>query len=849
MTSSRRERLAWLALIAVAALWRLPALGERAMSHDESLHAYYSYRYAELAEYRHDPMLHGPLLFHVGALVFLAAGDSDAAARLPVALAGIALVAAAWLFRRELGRRGALIAGALLVVSPSISFFSRYLRNDIYVALFTLLWLRALLDARAPTGERALRRLALWVALCFAAKEVAFLVGAIFGALLLVEAALRRGEAARRLVDLALFQLALVSPFVAGAALWATGAGAPDYDAPGAAAVTLAWALPSAAVALAGVWFRLRHSWPAAARELPKSFALAWCLLLALFTSLGTELRHGLASGIGGSLGYWLAQHDVARGGQPGYYYGMLGLLYEPLPWLLAIAAGLAALWRTARRRSSDADAFALLLAGWCIASWAALSLAGEKMPWLLVHLALPAILLAAWNLGRWSRQLDRGAAARLALSGTLAAAATLLAAGLAAHAPDGPRFEMRATLLAGALLTLAVWGARQGRRAGWRKSARAAALTATAAAAILTARTALLAGFLHDESAVELLVYAHGTPETPPAIAELERRSRLLAGEHALELAIDSEITWPLAWPLRSWPRQHTFTGEAELLELGSGAILAGPEADRALRARLAFTRDRLPLDLVRWPLETYRSWTAARALAAAADAAAWRRGVAFFFFRERLGADLAPWPLRKAAAFYLPPLVLGATPTLPLTWLDWPELGRVDAALDDPGRPALGSASASDGSRYEADPASRQLRRFDALGELAGESRLERLPLGLPSGLAWDDGRQTVWVADPGRRQLVAVDRDWRLVTRLEAPLWDREDRPGVAVLDDGRVVASVPAGDALVVWSVDLRPSGVVRLDPYASPGALAVGADGRVRVGVRDAILDLRPDPND
>lgn len=276
MTSSRRERWAWVALLLLAALWRLSDLGPRAASHDESLHAYYSYRYAEYGEYRHDPMMHGPLLFHVGALADLVAGDSNETARWPVALAGIALVAAAWRFRRELGRRGAFAFGALLLVSPSIAYYSRYLRNDVYVALFTLLWLRALFDARERDDAGPLRRLALFLALAFATKEVAFLVGAIFGGLLLLEALVRRGPAARRALDLALFQLALVSPFLAGAARWATGADVTEYDAPGAAWATLAWAAPIALLAVGATMLRLRRSWPLAFRELPRCFALAW---------------------------------------------------------------------------------------------------------------------------------------------------------------------------------------------------------------------------------------------------------------------------------------------------------------------------------------------------------------------------------------------------------------------------------------------------------------------------------------------------------------------------------------------------------------------------------------------
>ena len=40
------------------------------------------------------------------------------------------------------------------------------------------------------------------------------------------------------------------------------------------------------------------------------------------------------------------------------------------------------------------------LLLFWSLTSLIAYSLAGEKMPWLTVHIALPMLLAAAWGLG-----------------------------------------------------------------------------------------------------------------------------------------------------------------------------------------------------------------------------------------------------------------------------------------------------------------------------------------------------------------------------------------------------------------------------------------------------------------
>ena len=61
-----------------------------------------------------------------------------------------------------------------------------------------------------------------------------------------------------------------------------------------------------------------------------------WLIQLLFFTTFLTNARNGFASGVIGSLGYWLAQQEVARGGQPWYYYFMLSGLYEFLPLLLS---------------------------------------------------------------------------------------------------------------------------------------------------------------------------------------------------------------------------------------------------------------------------------------------------------------------------------------------------------------------------------------------------------------------------------------------------------------------------------------------------------------------------------
>ena len=92
-----RSHLTWelgfyVALAVVALVMRLWDLGARGISHDESLHGIYSWYLANGNVYHHDPMMHGPFLFHGTALNFLIFGDSDVTMRLLAVFLGTGLV-------------------------------------------------------------------------------------------------------------------------------------------------------------------------------------------------------------------------------------------------------------------------------------------------------------------------------------------------------------------------------------------------------------------------------------------------------------------------------------------------------------------------------------------------------------------------------------------------------------------------------------------------------------------------------------------------------------------------------------------------------------------------------------
>ena len=71
-----------------------------------------------------------------------------------------------------------------------------------------------------------------------------------------------------------------------------------------------------------------------------------WAIELLFFTTFLTN-GQGIGTGLIGSLGYWIDQQEVMRGGQPWYYFWVLVPLYEFLPLVLSIGGhrGVVASW------------------------------------------------------------------------------------------------------------------------------------------------------------------------------------------------------------------------------------------------------------------------------------------------------------------------------------------------------------------------------------------------------------------------------------------------------------------------------------------------------------------------
>ena len=170
------EKILFAVILLLAFLTRFSELGVRAMSHDESLHTYYSYLFADGSGYAHNPMMHGPLQFHLLNASYQLLGVTDFTARIPAALCGVLSIALVWLLRKDLGKVGTFVAMGLFLISPYLLFYSRYVRNEALLMPIAILTLWSILRYFQTEDKQYLLWLTVVSALNFTIKETAFLL-------------------------------------------------------------------------------------------------------------------------------------------------------------------------------------------------------------------------------------------------------------------------------------------------------------------------------------------------------------------------------------------------------------------------------------------------------------------------------------------------------------------------------------------------------------------------------------------------------------------------------------------------------------------------------------------------
>lgn len=188
------EVIAYTVIAVIAVVSRFWDLGVRVMSHDESLHTYYSWRLYDAGDYSHTPLMHGPVLFHAVAFFYFLFGPSDFSARIYAAVLGILIVLFPLLLRRWLGKIGAVLASIGLLVSPMMLYYSRYIREDIPNIFYLLVMFYAALrylDDENPRRPVWMIVFSGSMLLMLASKEVGFMYILILAVFLTLYWALR----------------------------------------------------------------------------------------------------------------------------------------------------------------------------------------------------------------------------------------------------------------------------------------------------------------------------------------------------------------------------------------------------------------------------------------------------------------------------------------------------------------------------------------------------------------------------------------------------------------------------------------------------------------------------------
>lgn len=602
------ELLLYVLVVGAAILVRFWDLGANALHHDESIHAQWSWDLTR-GQYTHSPVFHGPLYYHVQAFLNLLVGATDYTSRLSAALFGVAVVLLPLFLRGRLGQLGTIAAVSFIAFSPTIVYYSRFMREDIYMAAFTLLMVAAMWRYLDGGRDRWLIVFALALAGSYATKEATFLTVAVL--LLFTNAVIAINLARQTLIDREIDQpqrrtilslglmpyawaIAALWPFLGGlrrsmawtslprsgdvlvilgtltiplltpvlkSPLASLGiVGVDQLDWPGVCEAVAAdasqnrlvlggvFTIVIAASAFIGLQWRAR-TWAIAATG-------AAVLYLTLMTTFWTNFG-GLCSGPWGSLDYWLSQQGEVRGNQPWFYYHMLMPAYEFLPLIIAVGG----LWWSLVRGTL----FSRFLVFWAAGTWLTLSWAGEKMPWLNVHIALPTILLAAWTVQRaWNAWHPRPAIDRtlfmplLAIAG-IAAAATILAVLL----PGGPAMvAFRWVILIGAAGLVVALARPFGRRA----IPVLLVVVVVGGLGLFSLRAMVYSSFVHGDTPKSLLIYTQSSPDLREVRDDIETLGRVSGRGYELRIAVDSSdaFSWPWAWYLRDYRSvtYHDFSG-----------------------------------------------------------------------------------------------------------------------------------------------------------------------------------------------------------------------------------------------------------------------------------------------
>ena len=639
-------------------------------------------------------------------------------------------------------------------------------------------------------------------------------------------------------MDLVILLGTLILPWISPFAIRALGYDPLDYTTGIYSTLSVLVAFVGIA-AVVGVFWNFRR-WVISA-------AIFTAIFVVLFTTFFTN-GQGIATGVIGSFGYWLSQHEVARGGQPWYYYFVIVPLYEFLPLLLSIPvlvralvqrnraslimlgvvavlmAGWLAVQISAPQSVKESDLLHLLLGGGAIAaalialawgglnryprsnqlilaffpfliffSWVAYSIAGEKMPWIVTSITLPMCIAGGWWLGTVVERVDWRAFWRRG-DWWIAVLIVPLLAALRALWTSKP-FQDRTIAglsdtgqwLAAILVALVVIYliVRQVQKSGWRQSRRVIGLTLTALLGVWLLRTTYVMNFINQNNVTEYLFYAHGGPDPLTDMQDIETLSRRTVGDKQLKIAYDDDASWPFNWYLRDWPNAVYF-GANPTRESFTDAPVALIGSKNLEKARPYLQRDYYEFDhrLIWWPDEGYKNTSLDKIKQGLTDPVKRKEFLDVVLWRK-YQTPLSQWPLVHRYSLFV----------------------RKDVAnqMWDFGAAPVAAAAV-------VDPYAQGVRELASQQIIGGGPGASQGQFNFPRSMAVaPDG--TLYVADSGnhRIQVFAADgsfvREWGSSCDLYA-----EDQAG-CVDPDGDGPLQLGDGQMREPWGIAVAPDGTV------------------------------------
>ncbi len=704
----------------------------------------------------------------------------------------------------------------------------------------------------------------------------------------------------------------LILPWITPFILVFMGASPTDYSPDGRVRAVLALIpLASISIAVGLIW-----NW----RRWLICAALFLSIFAFFFTTMFTNIN-GLATGMIGSLGYWLEQQGVRRGSQPQYYYlGLILPFYEFLPVIgsiLAMFSGMTWFWgfrrqqlenqadvealdatvsaeigQTDERQAIEASVvapdlemdleaetpplddligdvsatgdndprktqvkagthrldqipFLLFVSWWAILNLIGYTLAGEKMPWLAIHMTLPLIFLTGWYFGRLFDRVDRD---RFQRGGWiyLLLVPLLIITGFQVIGPlfigQGPfgglqQFQLAqsgqwlAVVAIMGFVILAIYQVIQ--HTGWRHFRHMFAVGIFAVLSLITTRSAFMASFINYDYSTEYLVYAHAAPAIKTVLNQLEDISLRTTDGKALTFAYDNETSWPYSWYFRDFPNARFFGSSPSRPIIDESVAVVVGEANRAAVEPLLEDRY-YHFEYIRlwWPMQDYFNLTPER-ISNTFDfspentqAAQLRQGLFDIWWARDYTAygqalsrsfDVTQWPVSDRMHFYVRKDVAAQI---------W-NLGIGEGEVYDPTQDIAENVCNSNWQRLQASTV------FGNTG--AVEAQLNR-PIGMSVAA---DG--TLYIAEETNNRVSVFSADGVFLNAFAAGTGVSFTRPsGVAVGPDGNIYVAD-------TWNYQVKvlsPTGEL-LRSWGEPGEFGLGAQPDPVYGFwgpRDVVVD-------